>query len=75
MFVIPAGMLMGAKVSLKDWWLSNQIPVTLGNFVGGYVFTGLALYCTLRQKKAVVATVPEKTALAKPGILAGVAVE
>jgi formate/nitrite transporter len=46
MFLIPAGMLMGAKVSLSDWWLWNQIPVTLGNIVGGLVFTGLALYVT-----------------------------
>jgi formate transporter len=46
MFVIPTGMLMGAKVSLADWWLYNQIPVTLGNLVGGFVFTGLAIYMT-----------------------------
>jgi formate transporter len=48
MFVIPTGMLLGAKVSLADWWLWNQIPVTLGNIVGGFVFTGLALYATHR---------------------------
>ena len=48
MFVIPTGMLLGAKVSLGDWWLWNQIPVTLGNIVGGFVFTGLALYATHR---------------------------
>ena len=46
MFIIPAGMMMGAKVSFADWWLWNQIPVTLGNLVGGFVFTGLALYVT-----------------------------
>ena len=46
MFVIPAGMMMGAKVSLGDWWIWNQIPVTLGNLVGGLLFTGLALYAT-----------------------------
>jgi formate transporter len=46
MFVIPAGMLMGAKVSVADWWLWNEIPVTLGNLVGGLLFTGLALYVT-----------------------------
>lgn len=48
MFVIPTGMLLGAKVSMTDWWLWNQIPVTLGNLVGGFVFTGLALYVTHR---------------------------
>jgi formate/nitrite transporter len=46
MFIIPTGMLMGAKVTVADWWLWNQIPVTLGNVVGGFVFTGLALYLT-----------------------------
>lgn len=48
MFVIPAGMLLGAHVTVADWWLWNQIPVTLGNVVGGAVFTGLALYLTYR---------------------------
>ncbi len=46
MFLIPAGIIFGAKVSLADWWLWNQIPVTVGNMVGGFVFTGLALYAT-----------------------------
>lgn len=44
MFVIPAGMLLGANVSLADWWLWNQIPVLIGNFLGGVVFTGLMFY-------------------------------
>ena len=51
MFVIPTGMMLGAKVSLSDWWLWNQIPVTLGNLVGGFVFTGLALYATYKPAK------------------------
>jgi formate/nitrite transporter len=48
MFIIPTGMLMGAKVTVSDWWLWNQIPVTLGNVVGGFAFTGLALYATYK---------------------------
>jgi formate/nitrite transporter len=52
MFVIPAGMLFGADVSVSDWLLWNQIPVTLGNLVGGAIFTGLALYITHRPKVA-----------------------
>ncbi|GAC1544645.1 MAG: formate/nitrite transporter family protein [Herpetosiphon sp.] len=51
LFVIPAGMLLGANVSLADWWLWNQIPVTLGNIVGGVVFTGLALYGTYHKRE------------------------
>ena len=52
MFIIPTGMMMGAKVTVADWWLWNQIPVTLGNLVGGFVFTGLALYITHRPRIA-----------------------
>ena len=60
MFVIPAGMLLGAGVRVGDWWLWNQIPVTLGNVVGGLVFTGMALHLTHRKRVAATAdlTVP-----------------
>jgi formate transporter len=46
MFVIPAGMLFGAPVSIGQWWFWNQLPVTLGNIISGALFTGLALYVT-----------------------------
>ncbi len=46
MFVIPIGMMLGAHVSIAQWWLWNEIPVTLGNLAGGLVFTGMALYAT-----------------------------
>jgi formate transporter len=52
MFAIPAGMLLGAGVGVGDWWLWNQIPVTLGNVVGGLVFTGMALHFTYRKRVA-----------------------
>ena len=58
MFVIPAGMFLGAPVSFSDWWLWNQIPVTLGNILGGVVFTGLALYLTHKRVPAVAETKP-----------------
>jgi formate transporter len=51
MFVMPTGMLMGAKVSVYQWWVWNQIPVTLGNIVGGFLFTRLALYATYKPAK------------------------
>jgi len=52
MFIIPTGMMMGAKVTVADWWLWNQIPVTLGNLVGGFMFTGLAIYITHKPRMA-----------------------
>lgn len=48
MFAIPEGMMLGAHVSMVQWWVWNEIPVTLGNLVGGFVFTGLALFLTFR---------------------------
>ena len=50
MFIVPAGALLGAPVSIKQWWLWNQIPVTLGNIVSGVFFTGVALYVTYVAK-------------------------
>jgi formate/nitrite transporter len=50
MFAIPAGMLLGAHVSLADWWLWNQIPVTIGNIIAGVVLTGFTLYVTHRKR-------------------------
>jgi len=51
MFVVPAGMMFGAPVSIRNWLLWNQLPVTLGNIVSGALFTGLALYATYREKQ------------------------
>lgn len=50
MFVIPTAMMMNAEISMTDWWLWNQIPATLGNIVGGAVFTGGLLYATHYKK-------------------------
>lgn len=52
MFLIPTGMLLGAKVTFSGWWIWNQIPVTIGNLVGGFVFTGLLLYTTYAKPKS-----------------------
>ncbi len=50
MYVIPAGMMLGASVSIRQWWLWNQLPVTLGNIVSGALFTGAALHLTYVRK-------------------------
>ena len=56
MFLIPTGMLLGAKVGMYDWWVWNQIPVTLGNIVGGFLCTGLAIYATYKPANTSTAT-------------------
>lgn len=43
MFVFPAAMLFGGPISMYDWWIVNEIPVTIGNFLGGFLFTGAAI--------------------------------
>ncbi|HVV62955.1 MAG TPA: formate/nitrite transporter family protein [Pseudolabrys sp.] len=58
MFIIPTGMMMGAKITTAEWWLWNQIPVTLGNLVGGFIFTGLALYLTHKPRSPAPMAVP-----------------
>lgn len=44
MFVFPLGIILGADVSIHDWWLWNQIPVTLGNIIGAVVFNSTLWY-------------------------------
>jgi formate/nitrite transporter len=62
MFIIPTGMMMGAKTTIAEWLLWNQIPVTLGNLVGGFVFTGFALYLTYKPRP-----VPAASTMPLPG--------
>jgi formate/nitrite transporter len=46
MFLFPSGLMMGGKFSILDYFIWNEIPVVLGNLVGGLSFTGLTLYST-----------------------------
>lgn len=46
MFLFPFAMMMGGNFSVMDYLLWNEIPVALGNLVGGLALTGLALYTT-----------------------------
>jgi len=54
MFVIPTAIFMGADITVGDWWLWNQIPVTVGNFIGGFIFTGLALHLVNKKESKLV---------------------
>lgn len=69
MFVIPTGMMMGAKISIAQWLLWNQLPVTLGNFVGGFLFTGAALYVTYGPTKAEPAVSETRVATGEPSAM------
>ncbi|TYP86385.1 MULTISPECIES: formate/nitrite transporter family protein [Nitrosomonas] len=46
MFVFPVGILSGADVTVSQWWLWNQIPVTIGNIIGAVIFNSLLWYRT-----------------------------
>ncbi len=46
MFLFPVGIMLGADFTWADYFLWNEIPVVLGNLVGGLLFTGAAIYLT-----------------------------
>ena len=46
MFLFPSALIMGAKFSIKDYFIWNEIPTVVGNLIGGLSFTGLTLYIT-----------------------------
>ena len=50
LFVIPAGMMLGAPVGIDDWWLWNQVPVLIGNLIGALALTALPLYFAFRTR-------------------------
>jgi formate/nitrite transporter FocA (FNT family) len=69
MFVIPAGMMLGSKATVVDWWLWNQLPVLVGNFIGGCLFTGILFY--LSQRKWRRASASEQAGPASPTSIRG----
>jgi hypothetical protein len=40
MFLFPTGLMLGGNFTLMDYLIWNEIPVVLGNLVGGLAFTG-----------------------------------
>ena len=56
MFAIPTAIMLGAPITVSQWLIWNQIPVTIGNILGGMICTGLTLYVTYKPdtSKAVV---------------------
>lgn len=58
MYFIPAGLMTAAltntptKVTWVNMWMSNLIPVTLGNIVGGLLFVGVIYWVAFRKEIA-----------------------
>ncbi|MEN8717703.1 MAG: formate/nitrite transporter family protein [Sulfurovum sp.] len=46
MFLFPFSLIMGGDFTITDYLLWNELPVALGNLVGGLLFVGLMLYAT-----------------------------
>lgn len=46
MFLFPFSLIMGGNFTVSDYLLWNELPVALGNLVGGLVFVGLTIYYT-----------------------------
>jgi formate/nitrite transporter FocA (FNT family) len=44
LFLIPAAMMLGAPIGFGDWWLWNQIPALVGNFLGALVLVALGVH-------------------------------
>ena len=51
MWLFPTAILSGAHVSFYDWWVWNQIPVTVGNILGAMVLNGTLWYYTHTLQK------------------------
>jgi formate transporter len=59
MFVIPCGILLGAHVSVAQWWIWNEIPVTLGNIAGAAIITAAGLYFSFGRSATTTSAVVE----------------
>ena len=46
MFLFPFSLIMGGDFTIADYLLWNELPVALGNLVGGLFFVGLMIYYT-----------------------------
>ncbi len=52
MFLFPFSMIMGGEFTVVDYLLWNELPVALGNLVGGLLFVGLPIYYTHAKASA-----------------------
>ena len=67
MFLVPLGILRGAKVTYADFLLKNLLPVTLGNIVGGAGCVGLGYAAAYGSLFARAASAARGVTAAAPG--------
>ncbi len=46
MFLFPSGIMLGGNFTWFDYFVYNEIPVVIGNLVGGLTFVGAMIYAT-----------------------------
>ena len=46
MFLFPSGIMLGGNFTWADYFIYNEIPVVVGNLVGGLTFVGGMIYAT-----------------------------
>lgn len=46
MFLFPSGIMLGGDFTWFDYFAYNEIPVVVGNLVGGLTFVGAMIYAT-----------------------------
>ncbi|MTH99837.1 formate/nitrite transporter family protein [Roseibium sp. RKSG952] len=46
MFLFPSGIMLGGQFTWFDYLAYNEIPVIIGNLVGGLTFVGAMIYAT-----------------------------
>ena len=49
MYLFPTALLLGGEFSIRDYLMWNELPVLVGNLVGGLALTGLPLYGAHRR--------------------------
>ncbi len=63
MYLIPVGIMLGAKVTWGQFFYWNLFPVTLGNIAGGFLLIGVVYYYAFRKEVAL----PVKAQAGRPG--------
>lgn len=60
MYLFPTAILLGGDFSITDYLLWNEIPVVLGNLLGGLFLTGLPLFYAHYERDPLFSTSPQR---------------